>query len=363
MTRLAVPMDFDSAVAALRAARTPQDVFGDDRHDGARVYRALAKLIHPDRVVSAESAAATVAFGRLTALWSMLCGDGDGHTVTIVTRTATYRVGDRIAVDELAEYREARTDNGSALFKVARRPPDNDLFRREATALRHIGRSIPERLRPYVPRIRDAFTHRDQSTGVDRAVNVFDPLSGFVSLASVRSKFPVGIDARDAAWMWRRLLVALGAAHRAGVVHGAVVPDNVLIQPDQHGLVLVNWCYAAVGDADVMPALIGRYRDWYAPEIAARGEPTPGSDIHLATRCLEALLDSRAPAAIGRFVLGCLRPTPAARPHDAWQVLAEFDELLEKLYGPRRFRPFALPAPVPAWPRQTIRREPDNQGR
>jgi len=28
----------------------------------------------------------------------------------------------------------------------------------------------------------------------------------------------------------------------------------------------------------------------------------------------------------------------------AWQLLAEFDELLERLYGPRRFRLFAMPA-------------------
>jgi serine/threonine protein kinase len=225
-----------------------------------------------------------------------------------------------------------------------------------------------------VPPIRETFVHRDATTGIDRAVNVFEPVSGFVSLASVREAFPAGIDARDAAWMWRRLLVALGIAHRAEVVHGAVVSDNVLIQPEEHGLMLVNWCYAALGPDDLVPALIGRYRDWYAPEIPARGQPTPGSDIYLATRCLSELLVDGAPAAIGRFVLGCLRPSPAARPQDAWHLLAEFDELLERVYGPRSFstlaretthncRPFALPATVPAWPRQTIRREPDDTGR
>jgi hypothetical protein len=356
MTRLAVPVDFASAVAALRAARTPQDVFGDDRRAGTHVYRAIAKLVHPDRVESAESAAATAAFARLTTLWSTFRDDDcRGRPVTIITRTATYRVDSHVATDELADYREARTDAGPALFKVARRPTDNDLFRREATALRQVARSVRPRHRAYLPRIRDTFTHRDQSTGVDRAVNVFDPLDGFVSLASVRSEFSAGIDARDAAWMWRRLLVALGVAHRAGVVHGAVVPDNVLIQPEEHGLTLVNWCYAAVGAADLVPALIGRYRDWYPPEIPARGRPTPGSDIYLATRCLAALIGERAPTAISRLARGCLRPSPAARPQDAWRLLAELDELLERTYGPRRFRPFALPATVPAWPRQFTR--------
>jgi hypothetical protein len=32
------------------------------------------------------------------------------------------------------------------------------------------------------------------------------------------------------------------------------------------------------------------------------------------------------------------------RPQDAWRLLEEFDELLGDLYGPRRFRAFAMPA-------------------
>jgi hypothetical protein len=32
------------------------------------------------------------------------------------------------------------------------------------------------------------------------------------------------------------------------------------------------------------------------------------------------------------------------RPQDAWHLLGELDELLDDLYGPRRFRPFAMPA-------------------
>ena len=33
--------------------------------------------------------------------------------------------------------------------------------------------------------------------------------------------------------MWRRLLVAVGAAHRAGVIHGAVLPEHVMIHPPE----------------------------------------------------------------------------------------------------------------------------------
>ena len=54
--------------------------------------------------------------------------------------------------------------------------------------------------------------------------------------------------------MWRRLLTALGWAHRARLVHGAVFPEHVLIHPELHGLVLVDWCYATATPAPTSPS-------------------------------------------------------------------------------------------------------------
>jgi len=48
------------------------------------------------------------------------------------------------------------------------------------------------------------------------------------------------------------------------------------------------------------------------------------------------------PAAMRRFADGCLYAAPRMRPQDAWCLLAELDELLENLYGPRKFRPFVI---------------------
>jgi hypothetical protein len=42
------------------------------------------------------------------------------------------------------------------------------------------------------------------------------------------------------------------------------------------------------------------------------------------------------------FLRGCTLAAEARRPHDAWRLLAELDDLLERLYGPRAFRPFPL---------------------
>jgi hypothetical protein len=144
----------------------------------------------------------------------------------------------------------------------------------------------------------------------------------------------------------RRLLVALGFAHRAGVVHGAVLPPHVMIHPADHGLVLVDWCYSTCVSGEPIPAIVERYSDWYPDEVLGSQEPFPASDIFLAARCMTHLMTGRQTAggaALGKFAAGCMPQQPSRRPQDAWQLLRELDDLLERFYGPRRFRPFTMP--------------------
>ena len=144
--------------------------------------------------------------------------------------------------------------------------------------------------------------------------------------------------------MWRRLLVAIGAAHRAGVIHGAVLPEHVLIHPAEHGLVLVDWCYSVSGPAAgpghraALPALV--------PARGPGGRPGRPDDWTSGSRPGAWPSSSAAGRRAGwpPSPRGCLLASPGRRPQDAWRLLAEFDELLERLYGPRRFRPFAMPA-------------------
>ena len=147
----------------------------------------------------------------------------------------------------------------AALLKIARDPADNDLMRREATALTRLQDVVDPALLAYFPPLVATGQRDDARSGVRRHVNLIGALGGFRSLAEVRSAFPAGVDPRDAAWMWRRLLVAIGAAHRAGVIHGAVLPEHVLIHPAEHGLVLVDWCYSVSGPAGSGPCGVQRW--------------------------------------------------------------------------------------------------------
>lgn len=56
---------------------------------------------------------------------------------------------------------------------------------------------------------------------------------------------------------------------------------------------------------------------------------------------MRTMLGDRAPAAMRAFAAGCMQPDARLRP-DAADLLGEFDDLLDRLYGQRRFRPFEL---------------------
>ncbi|WP_326645583.1 molecular chaperone DnaJ [Streptosporangium sp. NBC_01755] len=320
------------AIALVTAARTPDDLFGGDLPH--RAYRRLARLLHPDLSPGAEAAEA---FARLAELWAArgaASGRATGRaTETVITTgRGTYRIGSVFRRGASAVLYESGPDT---LLKLPRSHADNDLMRREADALETIARDGDPLLLPYVPRLVDSFRHR--CAGVERRANVISRApGGFVSLDEVRRRRPV-LDARDVAWIWRRLLVAVGAAHRAGVVHGAVFGHHVLVHPVDHGLVLVDWSQS-VPLGTPITALVTRHRDDYPPEVPARKPATPATDIHLATRSVAALMGGHAPTPIRRFVRGSLMSPPG----DAWRLLGELDDLLDDLYGPRKYRPLHL---------------------
>jgi hypothetical protein len=314
-------MTGDEAIALIEAATDPRALFG---RDPGCEYRRLARLTHPD--VSPGGARAAAAFAKLTALWQRYRAE------SLPARLAFS--GD---IANLYEH-----DHG--LLKITRDPADNDLLDREAAALARLRGAGDKRLLAYAPALIGCQRHKAPDTGVERRANLISRLDGFVTLADVHAAYPAGLDPRDAAWMWRRLLVAVGFAHRAGVIHTAVVPEHVLIHPVEHGLILVDWCYAITQPGGLAVAVPAAYADWYPAEVRSRQSPGPDLDIWLATRCMTHLMGGLAPQPLAAFGRGCMLPGPGRRPSDAWRLLGELDAVLERLYGPRTFRPFTMPA-------------------
>lgn len=363
--------EFDHVARNILDANSYLDVFGYAEDSPFRhvklTYRRLSRIVHPDSCACDDEDVASQVFGRLTELYREALAAVDrgsyGHTfVTLRTRRCQHRIYGSAFKGAIGRIYHATTvaksgDPVASMVKIAASPHDNDLLAREAKALKRLrGDGTDDRLHPYIPDLIDTFDYRKE--GSRRRANATVFLEGFYSLSDVRRTHPDGIHPLDMAWMWRRLLVAIGYASRNGVIHGAVIPDHVMIHPQMHGLVLTDWCYSAdIGDDGSIPAaelVDPRYRDWYPAEVLDKQTLSPATDIYLAAKCMVYLLGgdpingtlpANIPKGLRAFMRGTLVEDQRRRPQDAWGLLREFDELLERLgqpYHPRRFREFRM---------------------
>ncbi|APA98140.1 hypothetical protein [Nocardia seriolae] len=325
----------------IRAARRPEDLFGSaatdstSRQAARRKYHRLAALVHPDRVEAVDAGIASAAFARLSELYQRWL-DLDEAAFEVTGAHGRYPVGTLHASGSVTDVYRSGSDR---VVKIPRRAAANRLLAGERNALRDIATVADEHewLRPYFPILIDTVDHLDTATGEHRTVNVLDALiDGFVTLEDVLSAYPDGLDPRDYAWMHRRLLRCLAGAQLAGWVHTAISPADVLVHPRLHGIVLAGWSFATRPGAPAAATL--RSLD-YPPEI--RAAVSPATDVFLAHRLMLTMLGDRAPAPMRAYATGCMQADPGLRP-DAADLLGEFDDLLDRLYGKRRFRPFEL---------------------
>lgn len=357
----------------LAGAKNYLEVFGPCDHGVKpevhikKVYRRLARNVHPDKYAQTdEKDMAQEAFkllGRFfeTAKKAAARGDyGNVPKVVVATRRAEYEVGELLVRGEIADIYAAtkRATSGDLVMKIARIPLDNDLLATEARALTVLrDHNGDPKLHPFFPELLDSFVYRDEHS-VHRRANVQGRLEGWYTLKEVRAAYPDGVSPLDMAWIWRRLLWLLGYAHERGLLHGAVTPDHILILPGQHGVMLVDWCYSQQSDTDggfqSLRAVSGEYQGWYPREVTEKVAPSFGTDIYMASRSMVYLmggesierLGAQVPRAFKAYFRGCMQENHKVRPQGAWELLGEFDELLERIgrpYFPRSFHPFTVP--------------------
>jgi serine/threonine protein kinase len=376
--------ELERLAVRLEQIGTPEALFGaaaGDREATRRrvkaTYYRLAQLAHPDHYAGKpERSIAEAAIKRLNRLYELAerqlaagtYGDpgaaadapaGDRRAV-LRTRKRDYFVTGLLAQGDLCNlYRCTYDLDGkpvAAILKIARDPADNDLVANETRVLRHLSASPSfDTYRPYIPALVEAFRYQHNTGAMFRQANVLRFVDGLYSLAEVARAYSDGVNPRDVAWIWRRLLVALGFLHRSGVIHGAILPPHVLIQPEQHGMTLADFAYALIGppeSGERIGAISATYAAWYPKEVWMKEQPTAGLDIYMAASCMAFLLGGdlpsgrlpdRAPRPLRAFLRGCALPDPRQRPQDAWALLPELDRLLEGMWGPRTFHPFAMP--------------------
>lgn len=358
---VAIPHSLDEAVdwapffvAAIAAIVVGIALLADELAEAFRDWRArrwaiLRRLIMSGHAVRIPAIDEIRYARRHAAQFARRPADSEMMPQRIDSRRRRYTLANQLGSGDLADLYSATADGQEYVVKIARPRAAGLLPLAEARwlsmlALMSGGRSY----RDYFPCLLESVSAR--IGGETRHVNVFEHTPGFFTLEAVRERYPAGLDARHLAWVFKRMLAALGFAHACGLVHGAVLPPHVMIHAENHGLQLLDWIHAApIGrQLEILPAA---YRDWY-PREALDGEPTgPATDIYLAAKCLIYLAGGNpiadrwpaiVPEPLRRFVDTCLYPAARMRPQDAWKLHEEFDELLLRLFGPPKYHPLVM---------------------
>ncbi|WZH51569.1 MAG: hypothetical protein PIR53_16290 [Nocardioides alkalitolerans] len=335
----------------VEAATTPADLFGPQdgsdqvRRRARRTHRVIATALHPDRRDPAiDAARGDAAFAKATTFFEQWSNGVEAvDDATIIGTRGIWTIGAQVGRGTVANL--YAVSGGDAVVKIARRRSSSRYLRNERTALTRLAELTDDErwLAPYLPRLLDTATLRspDGSTSEQREANVLGSLTradGFVPLTAVQAAAPGGLDGRDWAWMQRRIIRALAAVHAIGIVHGALLPENVLIHPEEHGVVLAGWSFATRPGRPA-EGVVASQAAAYPPEVTG-GVVTPATDVAMLGALGLAMLrpDQRVQR---RFSAGLRQDAPGMRPRAA-DLQGEYDELLDRLYGPRRFRPLDL---------------------
>ena len=356
-----------TTIEAILDARIPQDIFGDlpadvgdALNEAGRIYRQFARETHPD---AADGDG--MAFSRLTDLYQLaqrLITSGDYHMVGLAGRTINaknrkYTIQERFFYGEICDTYMC----SHGLIRVSHVPQDNDLMRNEAKTIRGVRNEVDDKWKVYFPELIDSFSIRD-ATNKDRHANVLKPLlanrpinaESWYPLSRIIKAFPGGVDPRDAAWIWRRMLITLGLSHDSGYVNHAAIPASWMIQPPEHGIILLDWTFAKQF-GEKPNAILPKYKHWYPQEVIDKRISDTATDIYLAALSiiqlmggnpLKRTLPDRVPKQLRAYFRACTLSSVTKRSDDADRLLENFDEIIERLWGPRQFRPFVVPATI-----------------
>lgn len=335
-------MTHDEAISIVESAPSPAALFPD--LEGAKaLYRKLAKACHPDRDRRGDgdpdhARRAQLAFAKLSNFYAQRTGAAD----------RTKRLGDWTILGGLAKgslcdvFETARNDT-SAIIKIVRQPRDGGLLTQEAAVLKMFNKKDGELIGAgflrYIPR-----WLASMSVG-DRRANVLSRAEGCHTLESIRSQIAAPLDFRHVVWMGNRILELLGAIHRAGVIHGAILPQHLMYRPDDHGLILIDWtCSVQAAKGGKIPLISKRWVSHYPPEVALK-RPTFSTDIYMAGQALRyaAGHERNIPRRFRAVLDWMTAESPSARPGDAWEVQDRWKDVAKQEYGEVKFVELKLP--------------------
>ena len=164
--------------------------------------------------------------------------EGDDSLGFVIGPQRTYDLLRHVAAGEVADIYLASAAGSHYAVKVSRLPEECDLQENERKVLiRRRTQGGDTTYRKYLPSLVESFAVIDE---FPKRVSVFQYEAGFTTLEQVHERH-AALDGGHLAWIFKRLLSVLGFCHTQHRVHGAILPDYVLIHAANHGLQLAGW--------------------------------------------------------------------------------------------------------------------------
>lgn len=232
---------------------------------------------------------------------------------------------------------------------MARSSNSNKMFKNEYIHLKQIQETCNEKISRHVPLATDNFSIKNTENEVVQ-INIFKNRSNFTTLEKIIETYPDGIDPRDAAWMFNRILTSLmGPHYGCKIVHGAITPDHILLNLEDHNGILIDWCYS-VKEGEQLKAISPKYKNYYPREVFDKLPCKLSLDIYMLALCMVKLMggdiDTKenkesVPNPIKNLLKACLLGYNH-RTGNVLDLYKDFNKILSDLYGPKQFRVFKL---------------------
>ena len=180
--------------------------------------------------------------------------DPDGSDA-VLCGGAHYQLMQSLGTGQISQVYLARRMGAQPLLvtiKLSSSPKSEELYAREARILRELQQLDPEGAGSYYSRLLPEVIAHGAVEGnpAGQALVLRHPSGFWGSLAALNERFASGIDPRHSVWIWRRILDILNFIHDRGWSHGDVRPEHALVNPHDHGVLLIGWSAAKKGAAD-----------------------------------------------------------------------------------------------------------------
>lgn len=219
--------------------------------------------------------------------------------------------------------------------KVAEDALDNDLIQYEMKVISYLNAMTRDvAMEGFYPRLE--WNGNWDGTHMANVLS-YDPLvtpETLISLEYLGEYFEHQLDPRHVAWIWRRLVSALAWAHKCGIIHANVTPASILIHPQHHAVILIDWIHAS-RDQQPVRSMSNTWAALYPSEIVAGGAPLPGTDVYMAAKTMQWVC-KKMPNEMLAYFDWCASDHQLARPDRFDSLIEAFDRVIYERLGWKR---------------------------